>query len=163
MALVATQSIPSPNAEDTKHLKLLKPPTKAQLKECAAKEKETLEVKRTEAEMINAPVTDIPGTQSKPRHKPRPKHYSEVEIAALNAVINRNIVDDGPLLPAGAKIFMMPDPQAEDVVPSHHNLTAEGRCQQEEKAEREMKRKACSQREDTRQEKPKTKRLKSRR
>ena len=69
LALIATQSIPSPNAEDAECLKLLKLPTKAQLKECAAKEKGTLEVKRTDTEMVNTPVTNIPSTQSKPRPK----------------------------------------------------------------------------------------------
>ena len=147
-ASVATGSILSPNAED-KRPELLKPPTKAELKARAAKEKETLEAKRKEAETINAPVTDIPGTQSKPRPKPRPKRHSEAEIAALDAVINGtpNEGDGGPLLPANVKIFAMPDPQAEDVVPSRRkrNLTAEGRRQQEEIAEREARRKARSQ------------------
>lgn len=68
---------------------LLKPPTKAELKACLAKENETLEVKRKEAEMINTPVTDIPGTQSKLHPKLHPKCHSEAEIAALDAVINR--------------------------------------------------------------------------
>lgn len=138
---------------------LLKPPTKAELKARAAKENETLKAKRKEAETINAPVTDIPGTLSKLYPKLCPKCHSEAEIAALDAVINGtpNEDDDRPLLPANAKIFVMPDPQAEDVVPSHCkcNLSAKGKHQQEEIAEREARQKACSQRAGTKQERPK--------
>ena len=47
---------------------------------------------------------------------------------------------------ANAKIFTIPDPQAEDVVLSCHkcNMTAKGKCQQEEMAKREVRQKACS-------------------
>ena len=141
-ASIVTQSIPSPNTED-EHLMLPKPPTKAELKAHTAKENETLEAKRKEAEMINAPVTDIPSTQSKPCPKLCPKCHSEAEIAALDAVINRtpNEDDNRPLLPANVKIFTMPDPQVEDVVPSccKCNLTAKGKHQQEEIAKREVR------------------------
>lgn len=132
-----------PSPEVTQLPQQLRPPTKTELKARAEKEKETLEAQRQKEKTNNAPMSNQ-SAQSKLRPKPRPKVTTNEEHAALDAP-NKDSSDVGPLLPAGIKVRVMLEnaPVENVVLPRRQRaLTAEGRRQAAEIAEKEEKRRA---------------------
>ena len=137
---------PSPNVNDAQHPQQLKPPTKAQLKARAIKEKEARVIKEKEAQRETVKTDDAPminqPAQSKPRPQPQPRLTTAADLADLNAPDKDNIES---ILPANVKVWAMPEndqPQDNGRVRRQRALTAEGKRQAAEKAEKEAKRQA---------------------
>lgn len=115
--------------ENAQYLQQLKPPTKAELRACAAKEMENLQAKAKEMGKNSAPMINQ-STQPRPQLKPT----TEVEHVVLNAPNKDN------LIPVNVKVCTM-SALDESVIPPCHqcNLTDEGRCHAAEVAKKELK------------------------
>lgn len=136
----------SPNVNDAQHPQQLKPQTKAQLKARAIKEKEAQVIKEKKAQREAAKTDDVPiidqPAHSKPRPRPRPRPTTAADLADLNAPDKDNIES---ILPANVNVWAMPEndqPQDNRRVRRPRALTAEGKRQEAEKAEKEAKRQA---------------------
>lgn len=138
---------------DVENAQQLKPPTKAELRARAAKEKKNLEAaKAKETEKNNTPVMN-----QTTRPRPRPKPTTEAECTALHSPNEDNAV------PANVEVCAMSTPD-ESVVPPRRqrNLTDEGRRHAAEIAEKEAKRRARLQKVVAKEKKPATTTKKSR-